>query len=122
VTRRLFSVFAVFATSTLLSTGLAAAAPSTPTTLTYHFTDCNGPAGSPTTFDAVKQPGESAALHLVDARGTFVAMEAIDVASGTVLFTTPGFEHNDVPTITCQIIHPVSATLQSVTGIIAPID
>lgn len=98
----------------------AAAGPSSPTTLTYHLTDCSGPIGTPTTFDAVKQPGGAAALHLVDGSGIFVAMEAIDVESGTILFSTPGFKHNRVPTVTCQSIHPITLTLQSVTGIILP--
>ncbi len=89
-----------------------------PSTLTFHFTDCSGPAGTPTTFDAVKQPGGAAALHLVQGRAIFVAVEAIDVASGDVLFTTPGFGHNGVPTVTCRLIHPVTLTLQRVTGII----
>lgn len=49
--------------------GTVAAAPSAPRRLTYHFTDCSGPAGTPATIDAVKQPGEAAALHLVDGGG-----------------------------------------------------
>jgi hypothetical protein len=98
--------------------GVVAGAPSTSSLLTYHFTDCSGPAGTPTTFDAVKQPGGAAALHLVQGRAIFVAMEAVDVASGDVLFTTPGFGHNAVPTVTCRLIHPVTLTLQRVTGII----
>jgi len=100
---------------------LAAAHPSTPATLTYHFTDCSGPAGTPTTFDAVKQPGSAAALHLADGSGIFIAVQAIDVASGAVLFRTPGFDHNGLPTVACQLMHPVTLTLQSVIGVIAPV-
>jgi hypothetical protein len=105
----------------LAVSGTVTAHPSTPTTLTYHFTDCSGPAGTPTTFDAVKQPGGAAALHLVDGSGIFVAVQAIDAKSGTILFTTPGFLHNNLPTISCELIHPVTLTLQSVTGVVAPI-
>lgn len=100
--------------------GTVTAHPSTPTTLTYHFTDCSGPAGTPATFDAVKQPGGAAALHLVDGSGVFIAVQAIDAESGTILFTTPGFLHNDLPTISCDLIHPVTLTLQSVTGVVEP--
>jgi hypothetical protein len=96
--------------------GGVASANSTSSALTYHFTDCSGQTGAPTTFDAVKQPGGAAALHLVQSRAIFVAVEAIDVASGEVVFTTPGFEHNAVPTVTCRLIHPVALTLQQVTG------
>ena len=98
----------------------AAAAPSTPRTLTYHFTSCTG-SGTPTTFDALKQPGGAAALHLVDENAIFVAMRAIDVETGATLFTTKGFDRNDVPTVICQVIHPVSLRLQLVTGTITPI-
>lgn len=125
VVRRVVSILAtagLLAGLVTATTAPAAAAhPSTPTTLTYHFTDCSGSVGAPTTFDAVKQPGGAAALHLVDGSGVFVAMQAIDVETGTILFTTPGFEQNNVPTVTCQLIHPVTLTLQSVTGIIVPI-
>jgi hypothetical protein len=102
-------------------TGVARADPSTSTTLTYHFTGCSGPAGTPTIFDAVKQPSEAAAVHLTSGSGTFIFIEAVDVATGTVLFTTPGFTHNNLPTITCSLIHPVTHELVRVTGFIAPV-
>jgi hypothetical protein len=101
--------------------GTALADPSTPATLNYHFTECSGPAGTPPTFDAVKQPGGAAALHLVDGRGIFVAVRATDVATGTILFSTPGFEHNGLPTVSCRLFHPVSQTWQAVVGMLAPV-
>ena len=99
----------------------AAADPSTPATLTYHFTNCTGPAGTPVVLDAVKQPGGAAALHLADGSGIFIAVQAVDVESGTILFSTPGFEHNGLPAVACLLIHPVTQTLQSVVGKIAPV-
>ncbi|OGO51761.1 MAG: hypothetical protein A2Z32_10245 [Chloroflexi bacterium RBG_16_69_14] len=104
-----------------VTTGPAAAHPSTPTTLTGHFTDCSGPAGTPAAFDAVKQPSGAASAHLVDGSGIFIVIAAIDVESGRTLFATPGFEHNNLPTITCRLIHPVTQRLLSVAGFIAPI-
>jgi hypothetical protein len=101
--------------------GVARADPSTSTTLTYHFTDCSGPAGTPTTFDAVKQPSESAALQLTSGSGTFVLIEAVDVATGATLFTTPGFVYNNLATITCSLIHPVTGQHVLITGFIAPV-
>jgi hypothetical protein len=50
----------------------ASADPSTPRTLTYHLTDCVGPAGTPSTMDGVKQPGQAAAIHLTNGLGDFV--------------------------------------------------
>jgi hypothetical protein len=101
--------------------GPVAADPSTPDTLTFHFTDCTGPAGTPGVFDAVKQPGNAAALHIVDGRGTFVAVEATDVETGTVLFSVPGFAHNGLPTVACRLVHPVSGDLEAVVGLLAPV-
>jgi hypothetical protein len=98
--------------------GVVASASATSSTLTYHFTDCSGPEGTPATFDAVKQPGGAAALHVVESRAIFVAMEAVDVASGDVLFTTPGFGHNGLATVTCRLVHPVTLTLQRVAGLL----
>ncbi|HEY6013320.1 MAG TPA: hypothetical protein VIU37_04915, partial [Candidatus Limnocylindrales bacterium] len=94
--------------------------PATPATLTFHFTACTGPSGTPAAFDAVKQPSSAAALHLVDGSGIFVAVSAVDVASGATLFATPGFQHNAVATVACRLIHPVSGTLQAVVGMLAP--
>jgi hypothetical protein len=99
----------------------AEAAPASPDTLLYQFTSCTGPEGTPTSFDAVKHPGEAAALHLVDGQSIFVAMRAVDIATGTTLFQTPGFDENDVPTVTCLVVHPVTGTLAAVTGVITPI-
>jgi hypothetical protein len=104
-----------------LPAAVAWAAPSTPRTLTYEFTACSGPAGTPTAFDAVKQPGEGAALHLVDGSGNFIAMAATDVETGDLLFMTPGFEHNELPTVTCSVINPRNDRLQLVTGLIVPV-
>jgi len=105
----------------VLPGGAAWAVPSTPRTLTYEFTDCQGPAGTPEAFDAVKQPGEAAALHLTDDGGIFIAMSAIDVLTGDVLFATPGFQRNELATATCSVINPRNDRLLRVTGLIVPL-
>jgi hypothetical protein len=108
--------------------GAANADPSNGGTLTYHFYDC----GTVQDFDAVKQPSQAAALHLLDGSGTFVAMKAVVLgdqtangtfyANGTVLFATPGFSEgtNKLPTITCTNLSQTSRILARVTGYIAP--
>jgi hypothetical protein len=108
--------------------GVAQADPSNGNTLTYLFYDC----GTVPDFSAVKQPSQSASLHLVDGGGTFVAMQAVVLgdqtvggtfyANGTVLFATPGFSEgtNNLPTITCTNLSPTSGILARVTGYIAP--
>jgi hypothetical protein len=122
---RFWSFFAVVASVVGVAGALPAtgawAAPSTPSTLTYEFSGCTGPAGTPVAFDAVKQPGEAAALHLTDGSGNFIAMAATDVATGDLLFATPGFQHNDLPTVTCSVINPRNGRLQLVTGLIVPV-
>ena len=94
--------------------------PSTPNTLTYEFTACTGPAGTPTHFDAVKQPGGAAALRLTDSRGVFVVVQAFDVETGALLFMTPGFQQNDLATVTCSVMNPTNDREQLVTGLLVP--
>ena len=119
--RSFFAVMAaVVGVAGALPVTAAWAAPSTPSTLTYEFTGCTGPAGTPVEFDAVKQPGEAAALHLADGSGNFIAMAATDVETGDLLFATPGFEHNDLATVTCFVVNPRNDRLQLVTGLITP--
>jgi hypothetical protein len=107
--------------------GAAMAEPDNGHTLTYTFTSCtSGP-----DFQAVKQPSEAAALHLVDGSGNFIAMKAVvlgdqtvngtSYANGTVLFATPGFSGpNGLPTITCTNTSETSEITARVTGYIAP--
>jgi hypothetical protein len=122
---RFRSAFAVTSTLTcaalLVSGAGASAAPATSRTLTYHLTDCVGAPGTPTSLDGVKQPSEAAALHLTDGSGNFVFMKAVDAATGAVLFATPGFDHNGLPTVTCDLIHPVTGAESIVTGLISPV-
>jgi len=111
--------------------GSAQADPSNTGTVTYDFTDCVASTGGDVEdFQAVKQFGEGAALHLLDGSGNFVAMKAVvegnqtvngtDYVHGQVLFATPGFDTNGLPTITCTNTSPVSGITARVTGYIAP--
>ena len=92
-------------------------APSTPRTLTYELVDCAGPAGTPTSLTGVKQPSQAAALHLKGG-GNFVFVEAIDAATGAVLFTVPGFDRNDIQLVTCNLVQPETGIV--VTGKVTP--
>ena len=111
----------IFGTMLALSAVPVLADPATPTTLTFNFIACHGPDGTPEFFSAVKQPGGAAALHLVNGRGIFVAVEAIDEVSGNVLFSTPGFDHNGLPTVACRLFHPVTNQWQDVVGMLTPV-
>ena len=93
-------------------------APSTPRTLTYELTNCVGPAGTPTSLTGVKQPGEAAALHLKNG-DKFIFMEAVDATTGEVFFSTPGFGHNDIALVTCDLVQPETGVI--VRGLITPV-
>src|SRR5688500_3437824 len=82
------------------------AEPATPSALTFEFTECTGPAGTPTQLEAGKQPGGAAALHLTDGTGVFIAVRAVDAETGSELFSTPGFTKNAVSTVTCSLTNP----------------
>jgi hypothetical protein len=96
--------------------------------LMYTFADCTD--GS--SFQAIKQRSQGAALFLADGSGIFVAMKAVSdrdqtapdgtfIEEGTVFFETPGFSGpNKQPTITCINFSPLSETWARVTGYIAP--
>src|SRR5215207_5788503 len=43
-------------------------------------------------------------------------MAALDVETGEVLFMTPGFQQNNLPTVTCSVINPRNGREQLVTG------
>lgn len=108
--------------------GVAYADPDNTGTVTYSYYDCSGDVDP---FDAVKQPGGAAALH-VEGGGTFVVLQGVvlgnqtvdDVfyANGTVLYDTPGFSKgtNGLPTITCTNRSATSGILQRVLGYFAP--
>ena len=111
---------------------VARADPSNDRTVTYDFTNCvASTGGSVADFQAVKQLGQAAALHLLGGSGNFIAMKAVVLgnqtvngtfyADGTVLFATPGFlGTNGLPTITCTNTSPTSGITARVTGYIAP--
>jgi hypothetical protein len=121
IRRLALSLGSALAMSMSIGAGAALADPSTPTTLVYTFTNCTSPAGSVADFEAVKQPGDAAALHLADGTGTFVVMSAIDELTGATLFATPGFEKNGLPEVSCDSIHPVTRQLARVSGLITPV-
>ena len=57
-------------------------------------------------IDGVKQPHEGAALRLTSMSGNFIFMEASDATTGEVFFSTPGFQHNNLALVTCELDNP----------------
>jgi hypothetical protein len=108
---------------------VAHADPSNFGTTTWTFTNCTGPAGTPTTFDAVRQ-------EFTTPTDSIVGMPAIFLlTSGTELFnpfmvtivdtgasgTNPGFDHNGLLLVSCTTTSPVSGTTYIFTGFLTPV-
>ena len=107
---------------------VAQADPSNFGTVTWTFTNCTGPAGTPTTFDAVRQ-------EFTTPNGDIEGMPALFLlTSGTELFvpnmvtldtgasgTTPGFNHNNLLLVTCETTSPVTGTHYLFSGFLTPV-
>lgn len=85
--------------------------------LQAHFYDCTGPAGTPTSFDAVLQV-RGAAWHLTDSRQIFIGMIGFDETANTQVVVTPGFERNAVSAVTCRSVRADSGHVFRVTGVL----
>jgi hypothetical protein len=81
------------------------------------FTDCQGPAGTPSTFDAVLA-GFTRAL-VVDSTSVFVSV--VIVRDGVEIFSRPGFDVNEIATITCKFESPLTGFRYVITGFFTPV-
>lgn len=98
-------------------------------TTTWTFTDCTGPAGTPTTFDAVRQEFTTPGDDIVGMPALFL------LTDGTALFnpfmvtildtgfsgTNPGFVQNGLLLVTCNTTSPVTGTRFIFTGFLTPV-
>jgi hypothetical protein len=108
---------------------VAHADPSNFGTTIWTFTNCSGPAGTPTTFDAVRQEFTTPSDFIVGMPALFL------LTSGTSLFnpfmvtvvdtgasgTNPGFVQNDLLLVTCSTTSPVTGTRYIFTGFLTPV-
>jgi hypothetical protein len=113
-------LLALVAVSTMATAGAAHADPVNDGSVTITLSDCIGPAGTPSSFDVAKIPNPAAALHLVNGTGTFVLMSATDETTGLLVFTTPGFEHNDRALVTCSFVSPTTGHTIVASGQMTP--
>ena len=80
------------------------------------LTGCDGPDGTLTGF---KQPGPSPAVHLTTG-GKYIFMEAFPTGNpDNPFFTTPGFDHNNLALVTCNMVEPVTGV--TARGLITPV-
>jgi hypothetical protein len=111
------------------SVEVAQADPSNFGTVTWTFTNCTGPTGTPTTFDAVREEFTTPTDAIVGMPALFL------LTSGTELFnpfmvtivdtgasgTNPGFEQNNLLLVTCNTTSPVTGTAYIFTGFLTPV-
>ena len=86
--------------------------------LHMHFTGCEGAPGTPNNFEATKPPTETTAFQVTGSNQIFELKRAVNKVSGDVLFEIKGFNHANVPTVSCDI--DFFGTPYRVTGILTP--
>ena len=107
---------------------VAQADPSNFGTVTWTFTNCTGPAGTPTTFDTARQefttPSDlivgAGLFHLTDGTANFNPFMVTNLDTGGS-GTTPGFNHNNLLLVTCNTTSPVTGTHYLFTGFLTPV-
>jgi hypothetical protein len=127
--RPLLAALACVSAIAATTVAVAQADPSNFGTVTWTFTNCTGPAGTPMTFDAVRQ-------EFTTPNGDIEGMPALFLlTSGTGLFnpfmvtnldtggsgTNPGFTHNNLLLVTCETTSPVSGSHYLFTGFLTPV-
>jgi hypothetical protein len=114
----------VWAISLLVAVGLAATAQAEPggpggANFQAHFYDCTGPAGTPSSFDAVSEH-RGAAWHLTDSNQIFNALIGFDETTNTLVVLTPGFTVNAADAVTCRSVRPDTGHAFLLTGVLTP--
>jgi hypothetical protein len=96
---------------------------------TWTFTECTGPAGTPSTFDALGRSFttgsgiEKGAVNwfLTSGTATFTPKVVTILDTGDTFSLAAGFDNNNVPLVTCETIGPVSGTHYLFSGVLTPI-
>ena len=126
--RRLLTAFACVSAIAVTTVAVAHADPSDKVTVTWTFTNCAGPAGTPTTFDTLR-------VEFTTPSDLIVGPTIFHLTSGTEIFnpfmvtnldtgatgTNPGFNHNNLLLVTCNTTSPVTGTHYLFTGFLTPV-
>jgi len=87
----------------------------------FTFTDCSGPVGTPTTFEAILVLGGIAPTFLLAESSTvWVSVDTQNLTTGESLQDAKGFAVNGLDTITCRLHSPFSGHDFVVTGFFTP--
>jgi len=95
---------------------------------TWTFTDCTGPPGTPSTFDAVARSFTTPSgitfgavnWFLTSGTATFQPFVVTNLDTG-FSNSIAGFAHNDLPLVTCNVTSPVSGFHYVFSGILSPV-
>ena len=127
--RRFLAVVACVSAVAATTVAVAHADPSNFGTTTWTFTNCSGPAGTPTTFGAVRQEfttpngaveGMPALFLLTEGTSLFNPFMVTNLDTGAS-GTNTGFTHNGLLLVTCKTTSPVSGTHYLFTGFLTPV-
>jgi hypothetical protein len=87
----------------------------------FTFTDCSGPEGTPTSFDAILVLGGIAPTFLLaGTRTVWVSVHTTNLTTGDTLQDAKGFAVNGRETATCSLHSPFSGHDFLVTGFFTP--
>jgi hypothetical protein len=121
-------VAAVACVSAIAATTVAVASADPSNSTTWTSTGCTGPAGTPTTFDAVRLlftiptgniTGQTQPIwQLADGTGTFQAFSGMNLDTGSS-FSAHGLD--GLLTVTCYTTSPVSGYHYVFTGFLTPV-
>lgn len=83
-------------------TGTARAEPTGGPAITVTLFNCSGPAGTPTSFQIMKEPNPGVAAHIVGSTDLFKRTLLTDLDAGVTV--TWGPKNDDKPLITCDVV------------------
>ena len=130
--KRIRPFLAVLACVSAMAATMVAAARADPSNSNFGgmwtFTDCTGPAGTPSTFDAVARSFTTPSgitfgavnWFLTNGTATFQPKVVTNLDTGDSFSTGAGFANNNVP-VTCETTGPVSGTHYLMSGVLTPI-
>ena len=127
--KRLRPFLAALACVSAVAATTVAVAHADPPRATWTFTDCTGPPGTPSTFDAVARSFTTGSgitkgavnWHLTSGTATFNPKVVTILDTDETFIIGAGFDNNNVPLVTCNTTSPVSGTHYLFSGILTPV-
>lgn len=109
---------------------MASADPSNSNTTTWEFTNCTGPAGTPTSFTATRERfiiptganvGQPPLFHVTGSSALFQVFTGVNLTTGVPFtYNGQGFDRNGLLTVTCNTTSPLTGFQFLFTGFLTP--